>query len=63
MIDQIRIDSASCGVPSSGLRVRSKVNTTGSAARPTNAPVAIRSPVPSECPVSPISSGQRGNTK
>ena len=62
-IDRTLMDRAICGVPSSGLRLRSRVNTTGSAASPTSAPVTIRSVVPSECVVSPISSGQRGNTK
>lgn len=62
-IEATRSDNASCGVPSSGLRVRNRVNTTGSAASATSTPATIRSAVPSECVVSPISSGQRGNTK
>jgi hypothetical protein len=62
-IDQVLMDSANCGVPSSGLRVRSWMNTTGSAARPISAPVTIRIAVPNVWEVSPINSGQRGNTK
>ncbi len=62
-IEATRMDSAICGVPNSGLRVRSRVNTTGSAASATSAPVTMRSAVPNECAVSPINSGQRGNTK
>ena len=62
-IDDVRSVKASCGVPNSGRRVRSSVNTTGSAARPIRAPVTMRSTVPSVWEVSPSSSGQRGNTK
>ena len=62
-IDVVRRVSASCGVPNSGRRVRSSVNTTGSAARPISAPATMRSAVPSVCEVSPSSSGQRGSTK
>ena len=62
-IDEVRSVRASCGVPNSGLRVRSSVNTTGSAARPISAPVTMRSTVPRVWRPSPGSSGQRGSTK
>ena len=59
-IDEVRNVSASCGVPNSGRRVRSNVNTTGSAARPISAPATMRSPVPSVCEMSPSNSGHAG---
>jgi hypothetical protein len=62
-IDVVRSLNASCGVPNSGRRVRSSVNTTGSAARPIRAPVTMRNTVPSVWEVSPSSSIQRGKTK
>ena len=62
-IDDVRRLSAICGVPSSGLRVRSSVKTTGSAARPIRAPVTMRSTVPRVWEVSPLNSGKRGRTK
>ncbi len=46
MIDQIRIDSQ---LQNSGLRVRAKVATTGSAVGPTNAPVSRPSPQRCRC--------------
>ena len=63
MIDQTLMVRASCGVPNSGFRVRIWVNTTGSAAKPISTPVTIRSAVPREWVVSPISSCERGSTK
>ena len=62
-IDDVRRRRASCGVPNSGRRVRSSVNTTGSAASPMSAPVTMRNTVPSVCEVSPESSHHRGKTK
>ena len=61
--DQVRKLSASRGVVNSGWRVRSWVNTTGSAAIPTRTPQTIRRINPSVSDVSPINSGQRGRTK
>jgi hypothetical protein len=45
-MEVVRSLNANCGVPNSGRRVRSSVNTTGSAARPIRAPVTMRSAVP-----------------